>query len=83
MSVEGLAELVDHWWNLKSLLENGTLSLKSDVFGPLDETSQVSLGLHILANTEVLWSFLEKRVLNLLGLLLLDQRGSSGDALSF
>jgi len=78
-----LAELVDHWWNLESLLENGTLSLKSNVFGPLDEASQVSLGLHILADAEVLWSLLEKRVLNLFGFLLLDQRGSSGDALSF
>ena len=72
MSVEGLAELVDHWWDLESLLEDSPLSLKSNVFGPLDEAGQISLGLDSTADAEVLWSLLGKGVLHLLSLLLLD-----------
>lgn len=40
-----LAELVDHWGHLKTLLEDGTLTLNADILGPLDEAGQVALGL--------------------------------------
>ncbi len=43
-----VGELVNHWWDLQSLLENGLLTLKSDVFWPSDESSKISLRLDIL-----------------------------------
>ena len=82
--VQNLCELVVGWGNLQALTENGSLALKTDVFGPLNETREVSLGLHILANSEVLGIFLEKRVFGSLGdLALLDGRGRGGGLLSF
>ena len=42
-----LAELVDHWWDLETLLENGALTLDADILGPLDEAGQVTLWLDI------------------------------------
>merc|ERR1712025_504703 len=80
--VQALAELVDHWRHLESLLEDGLLSLEADVLGPSDESRQVTFRLDVLANSEVLWSLFEERVLLLDFLLLLDQGGSGGDASS-
>jgi len=76
LSVKGVGELVDHWWDFQSLLENGLLSLKSNVFGPSDESSKVSLRLDILTDSEVLRSLFEERVLLFNLLLLLDEGGS-------
>jgi hypothetical protein len=60
--VQSLSELVDGRRNLQSLLEDGSLSLEFDVFWPSDESGQVSFWLDILADSEVLSSFLEQRV---------------------
>jgi len=76
LSVKGVGELVDHRWDLQSLLKNSLLSLKSNVFGPSDESSKVSFRLDILTDSEVLRSLFEERVLLFNLLLLLDERGS-------
>jgi len=76
LSVKGVGELVNHWWDLQSLLENGLLTLKSDVFWPSDESSKISLRLDILTDSEVLRSLFEERVLLFNLLLLLDEGGS-------
>ena len=43
-----MRELRDCWW-LQALGENDLLSLKANIFGPLDEALEVSFGLDILA----------------------------------
>lgn len=48
LSIQGLCELVDWWWNLQSLIKDGSLALKADVFWPFHKTTQISLGLYIL-----------------------------------
>jgi hypothetical protein len=55
--------LVNSWWNLKTLLENSLLTLKTNVFWPFDETRKVSLWENILTNTEVSWGLIGKWVL--------------------
>lgn len=47
--VESVRELSDSRGNLETLAEDDLLALKADVFGPFDETSQVGLGLNVLA----------------------------------
>lgn len=47
--IKTLGELIDHWWDLQSLLEYGTLSLKTDVFWPSDESGQITFWLDILS----------------------------------
>lgn len=47
MTVKYLAELVDHWWDLQALLEDGALALEADIFGPLDEAGQITLWLDV------------------------------------
>lgn len=46
--VQGLGELMDWWWHLQTLLENGLLALDADVLGPSNETRQIALGLNVL-----------------------------------
>jgi len=76
--VEGVRELGDCWGDLEALVENDLLPLKTDVFGPLDETSKVGLGADVLANTEVLGASLEERVLGDLARLTARERGGCG-----
>jgi len=76
LSVKSVGELVDHWWDLESLLENGLLSLESDVLWPSHESGKIALGLDILADSKVLGSLFEERVLLFNLLLLLDEGGS-------
>jgi len=64
--VEGVAELSDRRWDLEALVEDDTLSLETNVLGPLDESGQVTSRLDVLANAEVLWLLLEERVGDLL-----------------
>jgi hypothetical protein len=76
LPVESGVKLVDCWRDLQTGLENGLLTLKPDVLGPLDETAQISLGLDVAADAEVAGSLLEERVDHSLGVGLLDgQRG--------
>jgi len=59
---DGLAELVDCWWDLQSLHKDTLLSLEENVSWPSDETGQVTSVLDVVADTEVSWSRLEERV---------------------
>ena len=58
--VNCLRELVNGGWNLESLHENTLLSLNANILWPLDETGQISYGLDVTTNTEVLGGLLEK-----------------------
>lgn len=46
--VQGLAELVNWWWNFQALLEDSLLPLDADVFGPSHEPGEITLGLDVL-----------------------------------
>ena len=46
--VEGVGELSNGRGDLETLVEDNLLALKANIFGPLDEASQVGLGLDIL-----------------------------------
>ena len=46
--VESVGELSDGRGDLETLVEDNLLALKANIFGPLDEASQVGLGLDIL-----------------------------------
>lgn len=79
--VESVRELGNSRRDLETLRQNDLLALKANVFGPLDETSEVGLGADILANTEVFGLRLEQRVLR--GLLsFASGAGGGGDLLS-
>jgi len=62
VSVDSGAELVQCGRNLESLEEDSLLSLEDDVFGPSDESGQISSGLDITTNSEVSGSLFEERV---------------------
>jgi hypothetical protein len=62
-----MRELGDGRGNLETLVQDGLLTLKTDVFRPFNEAAEVSLRLNVLANTKVFGSSLEKRVLFRLG----------------
>ena len=53
--------------NLQSLEENSLLTLDANVFGPLDEASEISLGLDVATDSKVTSILLEQGALNLLG----------------
>jgi len=74
-SVEGHRELVDGRRDLKALLEDGLLPLQDDVLGPSDEAGQISLGLDVLPDAEILGPLLEERVDRLLLDFLLNDDG--------
>jgi len=80
--IESVGELSNGRRDFKTLVKNDLLALKADIFRPLDETRQVSLGLNVLADTEVLGSCLEKRVLLCFGGLA-SSEGSGSGLLSF
>ena len=44
-----MRELGDGGWYLETLVQNNLLPLEADVFGPFDETGEVSLGPDVLA----------------------------------
>ena len=47
--VKSMGELSNGRWDLETLVEDDFLALETNVFRPLDETSQVCLGTNILA----------------------------------
>lgn len=82
MLVQSLGELVQRGGDLQALQQHGLLALQADVLGPLDEATQITLGLHIATNAEVARALLEQRVGGgLLGHLLL-RTGSGGNLLA-
>ena len=69
VTVKGALELRDGWRNLEAHVQDLLLALKTDILGPLDETGEVTLGLDVLADTEVTGALLQERVLIPLALL--------------
>jgi len=67
ISVNGLRELVQCGRNLQSLEEDFLLSLENDIFGPSDESGQISSGLDITTDSEVSGLLFEERVSRNLG----------------
>jgi len=66
--IASVRELSDAWRDLDTLHEDSLLALKADVLRPLDEASQVSLGLDGGSDTEGTSLLFEQRVLlDLLG----------------
>lgn len=61
--INGLGELVDGGWDLKTLEKNALLSLNADVLWPLDEASKVACWLNVTTDSEVSGRLLEERVL--------------------
>lgn len=51
--VNRLGELVDGGGHLQSLEQDALLALDADVLGPLDEASEVALGLDVASNSIV------------------------------
>lgn len=81
--IEDLGELADCWWHLKALIEDPLLTLETNIFGPLDITGEVALGLDILANAKIFRPLLDQRVGRwLLGGSRLDRVGRWGDLLA-
>ncbi len=62
--VQSLVELVHCGWDLKALLQDGLLSLQTDVYWPLDVSAEVALRLDVVTDSKVLclsfesWVFL-------------------------
>ena len=79
------SELIDRGRNLHPLVQNSPLPLDTNVSRPFHESSQVSLGLDVLSNSEIPRPLLDQRVhlldWSLLRLLLLDGRWKLGDSL--
>jgi hypothetical protein len=81
--VQNLGELVDGRRNLEALVQDLLLALKTDIFGPLDETRKIALGLNVLTDTKVAATLLNERVGGSLGsLLTLDGVGSGSNLLA-
>ena len=59
--------MVESRGNLQSLKKNSLLTLDADVFGPLDEASEISLGLDVATDSKVTSILLEERALDLTG----------------
>ena len=60
--IKSLTELVDWWGYLQPSLENGLLSLKTNVFGPTYKSAQIPLGLNVLSDSKVTWALFKQRV---------------------
>ncbi len=63
--VKSTGELVDSWGNLQALLQDGALTLETDIERPLDVTGKVTLGLDVVTDGKVTGTLLKERVGNL------------------
>lgn len=63
VAVKGVLELRDGGGDLEAHVQDLLLALKTDILGPLDEAGKVTLGLDVLADTEVTGALLDERVL--------------------
>jgi hypothetical protein len=59
-------ELIDGWWDLKSVHKNSLLSLQLDVVGPSNESGDIPLWLNCTSNSKVSGFLFEKGILLLL-----------------
>ena len=82
LTVQGGVELVDCWGDPQPGLEHNLLALETDVLGPPDEPAEVTGGLDVLADAEVLRPLLEQGVHDPLDLLPLHSQGGGGDLLA-
>ena len=57
-----MSELGDDRWEFDSGEKDSLLSLEGHILGPSDESGEVSLGLDIIANSEISWLPLEQRI---------------------
>ena len=57
--------MVESGGDLQSLKKNSLLTLDADVFGPLNEASEISLGLDVTTDSKVTSILLEQGALNL------------------
>ena len=64
-----MSELGDDRWEFDSGEKDSLLSLEGHILGPSDESGEVSLGLDIIANSEISWLPFEQRICLLLSLL--------------
>lgn len=62
VGVDGFSEGGQGWWDLETVQKNFLLSLEEDVFGPFDDSGQVSLGADSVADLEVSGVGLEQGV---------------------
>ena len=60
--VNGSLEGGDGGWNLETVEQDFLLSLEENVFGPLDDSGQISFGSDGVADLEVAWVGLKQRV---------------------
>src|SRR3989344_3620744 len=58
--VEGLGQLVDRGRDLQAVEKHTLLPLHADVLGPSDEAGEITLGLDVLTDAEVLGPLLEQ-----------------------
>jgi len=79
--IQSLGELVDWRGNLDAGVENGPLSLDTNVFGPTHKSAQITSRLNILTDGKVLGSLFEERIVLLLGGCLLGRKRSWGHLL--
>lgn len=63
VAVEDVLELGNCRGHLQAHVDDLALALEEDILGPLHHTGEVSLGLDVLADTEVAGSLLDKGVL--------------------
>jgi len=67
---QSLGKLVDGWRDLQTLVEHSSLTLKTDILGPTDESRKItSLGSDSSTDLEGTWAGWEQRVGGLLGCL--------------
>jgi len=82
ITCNGALELGNAWRDLQTLHKDSLLPLNTDVLGPPDEAGEVSLGLDVSANSEVVGVLLEQRFFGLgFAAVLLDEHGPLGGCL--
>lgn len=64
VAVQGVLELRDGWRDFEAEVHDLLLALETDIFGPLHHAREVTLGLDVLADTEVARALLDEWVLN-------------------
>ena len=61
--VQSIAELSNGWWDLETLVKDNTLTLETNVFGPFNESGQITGRLNVLTDCERAGALLEAGIL--------------------